>query len=668
MHVETMASISVASDPINTAAVESALPDIDEENKENLRRLITNNYNNFAFKTSELGHTTLVKHVIDTQGQGPTRQKAYRTSQKQKEIAKNIIEELIQIKYRPLFFPLPRIDDVLDLLVGQRYFSTLDLTSGYWQIEFEEESKEKTACIVDYNLYEMNRLAFGLTNAPGTFQRLMNSVLRKVIGMICLVYLDDIIIFSRTIEEHFINLKTVFSLLEIAHLKMKLSKCEFFSQSVSYLGHTKGKPTDSVTWKTDETVAFEYLRQCLISESILIYLDFLKEFFICTDASNYGLGAVLSQMKDGKDQPIAYASRHLNKGEIEYSTIEKEAAAVVFGIKRFRHYLQDQPSVIVSDHRPLQWLQTFKDETGRLGRWAILLSNMKFNVQYRTGRVHENADFLSRILINLISAIPADNNVMCQEQEKDSLCKAIVTFLEQNEPWKKEDGPMPSWDSEIDHFFVENGLLCKHYEPTSVKRRNIKQCQVVVPLSLRKQLLKEYHDSPLSGHMATRRTFFCLRDKYYWPTMLRDVKEYCTSCEPCALGRRVHSMKAYFNPLDLATRPFEVLGLDFLGPIKPHSLQGNNYILVITDYFSKWIEVIPLTNCTALSTSKALVERIILHHGTPKAIITDRGSSFISELYSALGKALNNKRMKTTAYHPQTNGLSTGDSTKLLLK
>ncbi|KAI9551163.1 hypothetical protein GHT06_006378 [Daphnia sinensis] len=295
---------------------------------------------------------------------------------------------------------------------------------------------------------------------------------------------------------------------------------------------------------------------------ILIYPDFSKEFLIYTDASNYGLGAVLSQMKDGKDQPIAYASRHLNKGEIKYSTIEKEAVAVVFGIKRFRHYLQDQPFIIVSDHRPLQWLQTFKDETGRLGRWAILLSNMKFSVQYRPGRVHENADFLSRIPMNLISVTPEDNNVMCQEQQKDSLCKAIVTFLEQNEPWKKEYGPMPSWVSEIDYFFIEDGLLCKHYESTSAKRRNFEQCQVVVPFSLRKQLLQEYHDSPLSGHMATRRTFLRLRDKYYWPTMLRDVKEYCTSCEPCALGRRVHRAKAHLNPLDLATKPFEVLALN----------------------------------------------------------------------------------------------------------
>ncbi|KZR98895.1 Uncharacterized protein APZ42_005472, partial [Daphnia magna] len=239
-------------------------------------------------------------------------------------------------------------DSISKFTGGTEVFFPIDLASGYWQIELEEESKEKTAFIVDDNLYEWNRLAFGLTNAPGTFQRLMNSVLRRVIGKICLVYLDDIIIFSSIIEEHFTNLKTVvFSLLENAHLKMKMSKCEFLAQSVSYLGH-----------------------------------DFSKEFLIYTDASNYGLGAVLSHMKDGKDQPIAYASRNLNKGEIMYSTIEKEAAAVVFGIKRFRHYLQDQPFVIVSDHRPFQWMQNFKDETGRLGRWAILLSYMKFSFQY----------------------------------------------------------------------------------------------------------------------------------------------------------------------------------------------------------------------------------------------------------------------------------------------
>ena len=388
----------------------------------------------------------------------------------------------------------------------------------------------------------------------------------------------------------------------------------------------------------------------------MIFPDFSEKFLIYTDASNYGLGAVLSQIRNGKDQPIAYASRHLNTAEVKYSTVEKEAAALVFGIKRFRHYLQDEPFTIISDHRPLQWLQTFKDETGRLGRWAIQLSNMKFTVQYRPGRVHENADFLSRVQMNLILARPDDNLVMCQEQQKDPLCKAILAFIRKDSPWNKKDGPMPLWAAEKDFFFMEDGLLCKHYEPTSTKRRRFAQRQVVVPLSLRKQLLQEYHDSPLSGHLAYRRTVLRLRDKYFWPSMLSDVKQYCFTCEPCALGRRMHGLKAFLNPLELTTKPFEVIGMDFLGPVKPPSLLGNNYVLVITDYFTKWIEAVPLPNYTALVTCKALMDRIILRHGPPKAIITDRGSNFTSELFSALCKALNIKRMTTTAYHPQTNG------------
>ena len=267
-----LASFHASSTTVDMAAIEAVLPDIDDITKEKIRRLLIDNYRNFAFKTDELGHTNLVKHSIDTQGQGPIRQRAYRNSPKQKETAQEIIDELLENKiirfsmspwaapivlvkkktgdtrlcvdFRKLnaitkkdSFPLPRIDDVLDLLQGQIYFSTLDLASGYWQIELEEDSKEKTAFIVDNNLYEWNRLAFGLTNAPGTFQRLMNSVLRSVILKICLVYLDDIIIFSRSIEEHISNLKTVFSLLEEANLKLKLEKYKFLAQSVSYLGH-----------------------------------------------------------------------------------------------------------------------------------------------------------------------------------------------------------------------------------------------------------------------------------------------------------------------------------------------------------------------------------------------------------------------------------------------
>ncbi|KAI9552203.1 hypothetical protein GHT06_022542 [Daphnia sinensis] len=616
--------------------LEASLPDVAEDVKNSLRNLLLANKHVFAFKTSDLGNTGLVKHVIDTQGLGPIRQRPYRASPHQKEASKKIIEELLANNIiRPSISPwaapivlvkkktgddrlfLPTATNrrrILDLLHGQQCFSTLDLASGYWQIEMEESSKEKTAFIVENNLYEWNRLAFGLTNAPGTFQRLMNFVLQEEIGKTCLVYLDDIIIFSKTTEDHIKNLNRIFELLDRANLRVKLSKCKFLAKSV--------------IWGASEEEAFEFLRKCLTSEPILAYPDFSKEFLIYTDASDYGLGAVLSQMHDGKDKPIAYASRHLNKAEVKYSTIEKEAAAVIFGIKRFRHYLQDEPFTIVSDHRPLQWLQTFKDETGRLGRWSIILANLKYSIKYRPGRVHENADFFSRLPVQAVQ-----NGTLSEENSTQI------------------------WAKEIDLFSISNGLLVRRNEPTSKKRRRFAQDQVVVPLSLRKPLLQEYHDSPLSGHLAYQRTILRLRDKYYWPTMLPDVKEYCLACEPCALQRR-SNLRAFLNPLDITSKPFELLGLDFLGPIQPHSLQGNNHVLVITDYFTKWVEVIALPDQTALTTSQALMDKVVLYHGPPKAIVTDRGSNFTSELFSSLCRKLQIKQLRTTAYHPQTNGLT----------
>ena len=733
---------------IDPSVFDAALSTLSGEARASLRKVLIDNADTFSFSTKDLGCTGLVKHHIDTQGQGPIRLRPYRTSPRQKEVAKGIIDELLDnniiqpstspwsapivlvkkksgedrlcIDYRRLnaitkkdSFPLPRIDDVLDLLQGQRYFSTLDLASGYWQIEMDPESKEKTAFIVDNNVFEWNRLAFGLTNAPGTFQRLMNYVLRDVIGKICLVYLDDIIVFSRSVEGHLKNLKVIFDLLREANLKLKLAKCKFLEESVQYLGHvisamgtspdpskieaiknyvppktvgelasflglvsyyrrfidkfstiahpliiqSKGMKTEEVKWGPDEVKAFETLRNCLITPPILAYPDFSKEFIIFTDASDYGIGAVLSQIQNDKEVVIAYASKHLNKDQLKYSTIEKEAFAVVEGIKRFYHYLQDEPFVIVSDHRPLQWLQTIKDEKGRLGRWAILLSDLKYTIKYRPGRVHENADFLSRIKVAAVQAVPRDNEVMYEEQQKDTLCRAIIEYMDNGILWDENQRAMPIWAKEIDLYFMANGLLCRTLIPVSKKRRPFKQTQIVVPRSLRKMLLEEYHDSPVSGHLAYQRTCLRIRDKFYWPTMLHDIKEYCRACPTCALQRRVH-VRSFLNPLELTSAPFEVLGLDFLGPIRPASLDGNNHILVITDYFTKWVEVIPLPDQTALATSKALVDKVILYHGPPKAIITDRGSNFTSELFNHLCKALHFKHKTTTAYHPQSNGLT----------
>ena len=377
--------------------------DLTKIDRTNIINFLTSRRSMFASTTGELGKTGLVKHHINTEGQGPIRLRPYRIHQNERRELESILKELLDNKiiqasvspwaapvvlvkkknggirlcmdYRKLnsitkkdSFPLPRIDDVLDLLHGQKYFTTLDLASGYWQIEMDDSSKEKTAFIVDNNLYEWNRLSFGLTNAPGTFQRFMNYVLRSVIGKICLVYLDDIIVFSKTKEEHLTNLGIILDLLEEADLKLGLSKCKFMCESVQYLGHvisakgitpdpekieqlknykrpssvveiqsflglasyyrrfirnfadiahplielTKKKKEkdnynkknkkvgrnhttsdDALEWGENEEKAFETLRECLITPPVVNFPDFKKEFLIFTDASNYGIGAVL---------------------------------------------------------------------------------------------------------------------------------------------------------------------------------------------------------------------------------------------------------------------------------------------------------------------------------------------------------------------------------------
>ena len=246
--------------------------------------------NLFATENSELGSTGLIKHSIDTQGQGPIRLRPYRTGRKQKEelerqikemMATNVIQHstspwaapviLVEkksgelrfcIDYRKLnsltkkdSFPLPRIDSTLDRLYGKKFFTTLDLASGYWQIELDDPSKEKTAFIVENNLYEFIRMPFGLCNAPATFQRVMNYILRDVSGIKALVYLDDVIIFSETFEDHLRDIKEVFTLIQNAGLKLKLKKCQFMKKSVQYLGHIISRDGIEPDPKTIEKIA-----------------------------------------------------------------------------------------------------------------------------------------------------------------------------------------------------------------------------------------------------------------------------------------------------------------------------------------------------------------------------------------------------------------------------
>ena len=349
-------------------------------------------------------------------------------------------------------YPLPRVDDTLDTLSGSQWFSTLDLISGYWQVSMSPPDQEKTAFCTTEGLFEFTKMPFGLCNAPATFQRLMDLILSGLQWQSCLVYLDDIIIIGRTFLEHLNNLKNVFTRLREAGLKLQPPKCAFCQKKVSFLGHVVSadgvatdpskldkvqnwptptsqkdvqkflglanyyrrftqdfakvaKPLHKLTEKTTQFKwtlecqdSFTLLKQKLTSAPVLAFPDFEQSFILDTDASDNGIGAVLSQVDPiGRERVVAYASRTLSKPERRYCVTRKELLAVVYFINHFRPYLLGKEFNLRTDHGCLTWLFNFKEPEGQLARWIEKLQEYHFHIVHRPGLKHNNADAMSRI-------------------------------------------------------------------------------------------------------------------------------------------------------------------------------------------------------------------------------------------------------------------------------
>lgn len=429
---------------------------------------------------------TGVKHHIDTGTHAPIMEKRRRHAQSENEIiddnvrkmlASGVIEEangawgfpvvLVKkkdgevrfcIDYRSLnkitkrdVYPLPRIDETLEALHGARRFSTLDLKAGYWQIEMAEEDKDKTAFTTRQGLYRFVRMPFGLMNAPSTFQRMMNCVLRGLTWLTCLVYLDDIIIYTRgSIERHVVELAVVLERLRIAGLSLKPKKCSFATNTIEYLGHQLApegiKPLDRLVdavrqfpapkdekevkrfvhlagyyrrfvagfgsmmapltkllrkgseweWGGPQQRAFDQIKAVLTAKPLLIYPDFTKPFVIVTDASVVGLGACLMQDHGQGLQPVAYASKVNNPVVAKYPIHELECLAVIWAVKLFRPFIYGRRFTVNTDHRALSWLMKSPHLVPRLHRWALTLQEYDFSLKYRAGRTNVVADGLSR--------------------------------------------------------------------------------------------------------------------------------------------------------------------------------------------------------------------------------------------------------------------------------
>ena len=694
----------------------------------------------FSSGSHDLGSIAIEKHHIETGNAKPIRQNPRYKPPKQKEEEDKHVSEMLQnkiiqpsrspwsspvvlvkkkngetrfcIDYRKLnevtvkdAFPIPRIDEALDQLSGANYFSTLDLQSGYWQVELDEDARSKSAFVTSQGLFEFLRMPFGLCNAPATFSRVMDTVLRDLKGNQVLVYLDDIIVYSETWEQHLTKLRNVFDRLRQYNLKLKPSKCNFARENVKYLGHlvtssgiypdpekiraiseikfplkTKTQvksflgmtsyyrrfikgfsqiasplyqvsakhASDAIKWSEDCEEAAQYLKQALVSPPIMAYPDYTKGFILYTDASRTGLGAVLCQKQD-KEHVIMYASRTLHGSEKNYTTTQLEALAITWAVKKMHPYIYGNHVTIYTDHKALSWLREHAKSNSTYARWLAHLDCYSYEIHHRAGTSMGHADGLSRLPV---SPLPEE------DEEVDDTVLFIGASdispthnndLQQLVDYFQNGSEYPSTNSlskvfDINHLYLENNSLY------------LMDGRQILNDTDASQEIRNIHHGPEACHFGSEKVSAAFLRNFYHPKASRIAKEICQTCNVCQMAKiRTRPVKPPLKQMK-TSRPNEIISLDFQGPIRS-APDGSKYILTITDLFSKYLIAIP----TVKSDSQAVIESLdsyIRCNGKPDCILMDNGSHFTANNMQDYMAGKEVKAIYTPPYRPQANGVS----------
>lgn len=661
-------------------------------------------------------------------------------------------------------YPIPNISDVLDKLGKCQYFTTLDLASGFYQVQMNPDDIHKTAFNVEHGHFEFLRMPMGLKNSPSTFQRVMDNVLRGLQNVICLVYLDDIIVFSTSLQEHITNLEKVFLRLRESNFKIQMDKSEFLKLETAYLGHVIGregikpnpdkikaiqnypvpktakqikqflgllgyyrkfvadfakitkpltqclKKNKSIILDANYITCFEKCKRLLTNDPILQYPDFSREFILTTDASNFAIGAILSQGPIGSDKPIAYASRTLNDSESNYSTIEKELLAIVWATKYFRPYLFGRKFKVITDHKPLQWLMNLKEPNSRLTRWRLKLSEYNYTIIYKTGKANTNADALSRIeiyneeasslCVNPSELPPSlgnnsDTDTVHTDQEQPileipitddplnrfhrQLCLTIVGDMKKRTTVTKPFDTHTRISAQLSESNLEEDVVnvIKEYVNPKVKTallitpplgmykivpilqekfKNSAMSLVIAKVELenvkeylrQQDILRHYHEGK-TNHRGINECYSSLSRKYYWPKMREHVTKFINECTICGQAKYDRNpIRQQFNIVPPASKPFEIIHIDLF------TVQSEKYVTII-DVFSKYGQAYHLRDGTALSVIQALFQ-YSTHHGFPLTIISDQGTEFTNQMFAEFTRVHKINHHKTLANAPNDNG------------
>jgi hypothetical protein len=611
-------------------------------------------------------------------------------------------------------YPLPRIDVLFDQLVGAKAFYKIDLRSGYHQIKIRAGDIPKTAFSTRYGLYEYLVMSFGMTNAPAYFMYLMNSVFMPELDKFVVVFIDDILVYSRNEAEHTKHLHIVLQRLRDHQLYAKLSKCEFWLREINFLGHTISQEGISVdpekvqevmNWKPPTTVrqirsflglagyyrrfipdfsriakpmtellkkgvkyewgqkcedAFHALRQHLTTAPVLAQPDNTKSFEVYCDASGTGLGCVLMQ----DNRVIAYASRALRPHEQNYPTHDLELAAVVHALKIWRHYLMGAHCNIYTDHKSLKYIFTQADLNMRQRRWLELIKDYDLEVHYHPGKANVVADALSRKA--QCNCVTMDSKIatLC-----DELCKLSIEVVSSGtleyisvEPTLHEQIVMAQIGDKGVQVIKE--MLKQKVDKYKCFRQDSKGVlwfgdRLVVPKNpeLRKKILDEAHLSKFSMHPSSNKMYHDLRSLYWWTKMKREIAKYISECNTCQRVKASHlKVAGTLQPLPIPSWKWEDICMDFIMGL-PNTSRHHDSIWVIVDRLTKTAHFLPVhTTHRSEKYAEIYIDQIVRLHGIPRTIVSDRGAPFVARFWEQLQESLGTHVIRSSAYHPQTDG------------
>jgi hypothetical protein len=585
-------------------------------------------------------------------------------------------------------FPIPVIDELLDELHGAIYFTKLDLRSGYHQIRMKEEDIPKTTFRTHEGHYEFLVMPFGLTNAPSTFQGLMNSIFKPFLRKFVLVFFDDILIYSKSWEDHLQHVDKVLQLLKEQQLYAKPSKCFFGVKEVEYLGHivshegVKVDPNkikammdwpipktlknlrgflgltgyyrkfvrnygriaapltaltkkDAFSWTPEATKAFEQLKEAMCTTPVLTTPDFTKTFIVECDASGNGIGAVL--MQEGR--PLAFESRPIKGRDLHKPIYEKEMMAILHALKKWRPYLIGRHFKVKTDHDSLKYFLEQRLSSEEQQKWVTKILGYDFEIVYKKGKQNVVADALSRkdedveAFLCAISIIQPDWIIEARDEWKND--EKVWTLIER---LQQDSGASDTFTWKNDSLWYKDRLyLCKNSQ-------------------LKQKVLLELHTSPVGGHSGFLKTYHRVKKDFFWDGLKTDVQRFVAECLVCQQNK-VETIKTpgLLQPLSIPSQRWEEVSMDFITGL-PKS-EGKSVIMVIVDRLTKYAHFCALSHPFKASTvATAFMETVQKLHGSPKIIVSDRDPIFTGHFWTELFSCLGTQLAHSSSYHPQSDG------------